>query len=74
MDENISWNIDWEERRFEIAKTILPYCCQTSKEILLAGGALKDGGSTFPQKVAYQAVMFADELINELKRHEKDEA
>ena len=66
-------SVDWEQRRYEIAKDILPYCCQTSKEFLLAGGALENGGDTFAQKVANQTVIFADELINELKKNGGDE-
>lgn len=65
-------SVDWEQRRYEIAKDILPYCCQTSKDILLSGGALENDGDTFPQKVANQAVMFADELIKELKKDGKE--
>ena len=60
--------VDWEQRRYEIAKEILPYCCQTSKEILNTGGTLYNEGDTFAQKVANQAVTFADELIKELKK------
>lgn len=59
--------IDWEERRYEIAKEMLPYCCQTSKELLLVGGELDMYGDTFAEKTASQAVMFADALIKELK-------
>ena len=58
---------NWEQRRYEIARDILAYCAQTSKELLLSGGALDNDGDTFAEKVANQAVMFADALIKELK-------
>jgi hypothetical protein len=60
--------INWEQRRYEIAKEVLTYCCQTSKELLLSGGKLEMEGITFADKVATQAVMFADALINKLKK------
>lgn len=63
-------DIDWEQRRYEIARDILPYCCETSKEILLAGGKLDGEGKTMAEKVAHQSVMFADALIERLKRKE----
>ena len=63
-------DIDWEQRRYEIAREILPYCCETSKEILLAGGKLECEGKTMAEKVAHQSVMFADALIERLKRKE----
>jgi len=62
---------DWESRRYEIAKEMMPYCCQTSKELLLVGGKLDNMGNTFADKVADQAVMFADALIKKLKGGEK---
>ena len=67
-------SVDWEQRRYEIAREILPYCCRTSKEILLSGGKLEMEGNTFADKVATQAVMFADALVDKLKQNvSKDE-
>lgn len=62
--------IDWEQRRYEIAKDVLAYCCLTSKELFLAGGKLDNDGDTFAEKVANQAVMFADALVKRLKSKE----
>lgn len=45
--------IDWEQRRYEIAKTCLPFCLEGCK-----------GRFEF---VAKEAVVIADALINELK-------
>lgn len=60
---------DWEQRRYEIAREILPYCCETSKEMLLSGVKLEIEGNTFAEKVATQAVMFADALVDKLKEN-----
>jgi hypothetical protein len=59
-------SVDWEQRRYEIARDILPYCSETSKQVLLSGGKLDTEGDTFADKVATQAVMFADALISKL--------
>ena len=66
--------INWERRRYEIAKEVLTYCAQTSKELLMSGGKL-DGEGNFFDRVSEQAVHFADALINQLKkkRHDKEE-
>lgn len=53
-------NIDWEQRRYEIAKTMLP--CVTT----LRYKASEDGGIN-PVTCAGDAVIFADMLIEELK-------
>ena len=58
--------VDWEQRRYEIAKEMLPYCAQTSKEVLLSGGELN--GDSFAEAVSRQAIMFANTLIEELKK------
>ena len=50
-------DIDWEQRRFEIAKEIL-------KEVFTFGE---------PECTAKEAVRFADALINELKKGQGDE-
>lgn len=47
--------IDWEQRRYEIAKEILPYCVEKSHSILA-------------KVCASSAVAFADALIEELKK------
>lgn len=63
-------NTDWETRRYEIAKTILPYCAEMTRDLLMRGIPIGDdyNGLNMSQAVAKQAVMFADDLINELKK------
>ena len=62
--------VNWEQRRYEIAKTVLPYCAETTRTLLMRGIPLGDEykGMSMTQAVARQAVMFADDLINELKK------
>lgn len=62
--------IDWEQRRYEIARNILPYCAETTRAILMAGHALGDEfrGMSAQEAMVRQAVTFADTLITELKR------
>lgn len=62
--------IDWEQRRYEIARNIFPYCAETTRAILMAGHALGDEyrGMSAQEAMARQAVTFADTLIAELKR------
>lgn len=62
--------VNWEQRRYEIAKTVLPYCAETSRDLLMRGLSLGDSykDMSMTQAVARQAVMFADDLINELKK------
>lgn len=55
--------IDWEQRRYEIAKTMLP--CVTT----LRYNASEDGGIN-PVSCAGDAVICADMLIEELKLRE----
>lgn len=60
--------VDWDERRYEIAKTVLPQCIATCNEILRASGKLTR--ETLGKTVAYMAVEYANTLIEELKKHE----
>lgn len=64
--------IDWEQRRYEIAKEILPYCYETSHSILVSGHSLGDDtrGKTLAEVCASSAVAFADALIEELKKQQ----
>ena len=57
-------SVDWEQRRYEIAKTILPYWAKA------AGGLLESGRpkNDIPQIVAKTAVVYADALIAELRK------
>ena len=52
--------IDWEQRRYEIAKDVLPSLMQ----------ARIDAGYSLPQRVNL-AIAYADELIKQLKGGEK---
>lgn len=62
--------IDWEQRRYEIAKEMLPYTAKTSREVLMSGYSLgKDAeGKTLEEFCAFFAISFADALIEELKK------
>lgn len=55
-------NIDWEQRRYEIAKEMLPITYQESRNILLRGGDVDT------PDIIESAVKFADMLIAELKK------
>ena len=65
-------DIDWEQRRYEIARTILPYCAETTRNILMAGHGIGDeySGMSVSDAVAHQAAMYADSLIEILKTTE----
>ena len=67
--------IDWEQRRYEIAKEMLPYVAETTRSILASGHGLGDEaeGKTVPEVCASSAVVFADSLIAELKKEKKPE-
>ena len=62
-------DINWEHRRYEIARTILPYCAETTRTILMSGHSIGDQfkGKTIPEAVSEQAVQYADALIERLK-------
>lgn len=55
-------DIDWEQRRYEIAKEMLPITYQESRNILLRGGDVDT------PDIIESAVKFADMLITELKK------
>lgn len=66
--------IDWEQRRYEIAKGMLPFCAQeTVKAINDNPYSDKYAGKTIGQIAVEAAVRYADVLIEELKwkRHEE---
>lgn len=56
--------VDWEQRRYEIAKEMMPVAYQESRNILLRGGTVKIGD------IVKASVEFADLLIAELKKEE----
>ena len=53
--------IDWEQRRYEIAKEMMPVIYRQGME------AQKHGQSVKRKDTAYYAVIFADTLIKKLK-------
>ena len=67
--------VDWEQRRYEIAKEMLPYVAETTRSILASGHGLGDEaeGKTVPEVCASSAVVFADALIAELRKEKKAE-
>lgn len=56
--------IDWEQRRYEIAKEMMPMCLQNATMVILNGGKLP---YPFGKTIATDAIGFADALIKELK-------
>lgn len=56
--------MDWEQRRYEIAKEMMPVAYQESRNILLRGGTVEIGD------IVKASVEFADLLIAELKKEE----
>lgn len=55
--------IDWEQRRYEIAKECLPCVYQMALEIAKRTGTIEK-----PQRIAAVTVDLADLLIDELKK------
>lgn len=55
--------IDWEQRRYEIAKECLPCVYQMALEIAKRTGTVEK-----PQRIAAVAVDLADLLIDELQK------
>ena len=64
-------DIDWEQRRYEIAKEVLTYCAKRLVDALNSG-CKKDEwvGKTIAQIASESAVGYADALIERLKRKE----
>ena len=67
--------VDWEQRRYEIAKEMLPYAAETYRSVLKAGHGLgyNAEGKTVPELCASSAVAYADALIAELRKEAKAE-
>lgn len=68
-------HVDWEQRRYEIAREMLPYAAETSRSILMSGHSLGDDakGKTLAEVCASSAVSFADALIAELRKQPNPE-
>ena len=65
MKKYVGDKIDWEQRRYEVAKEILPQVYAVVCKILEAGGDVVE--SSIGKQCAVTACMLADNLINELK-------
>lgn len=61
-DEEVRNSDKWEQRRYEVAKEMLPITYQESRNILLRGGDVDT------PDIITSAVKFADMLIAELKK------
>lgn len=62
-------DIDWEQRRYEIAKEMMPYCARVLIDVLNSGGKNEEWvGKTANQVVAEASVSYADALIAEFKK------
>lgn len=68
-------SVDWEQRRYEIAREMLPYAAETSRSILMSCHSLGDDakGKTLSEVCASYAVSFADALIVELRKQPNPE-
>ena len=65
-------NVNWEQRRYEIAKTMLPAIYLDDGNAQRADHSPVNGFEyKTPQGCAKEAVSLADALINELKRKEQ---
>ena len=63
--------IDWEQRRYEIAKEMMPYCVKSISDTLNSGcGNGKWAGKTIAQIASESAVGYADALIERLRGKE----
>ena len=66
--------IDWEQRRYEIAKAAIS-AIMSNEEFyaqVLYEGAQLDGRRGIPANISHAAVVFADALIEELKKGGKE--
>lgn len=63
-------NIDWEQRRYEIAREILPSIAENILNILQSGGSLGEevAGKTVAEISAIDTLRYTDALIEELKK------
>jgi hypothetical protein len=62
--------IDWEQRRYEIAREILPSIAENILNILQSGGSLGQevAGKTVAEISAIDTLRYTDALIEELKK------
>ena len=64
--------IDWEQRRYEIAKEIMPVCIHIIYDSLKRGNKLENG-STVGEEACFMAKHYVDALISELKGDDQKE-
>lgn len=70
----VKHKIDWEQRRYEIAKEVLAYCAKRLVDALNSGAKKEEWiGKTIAQIASESAVGYADALIGQLKRKEEQE-
>ena len=63
--------IDWEERRYEIAKAMMPQVTVLVLDVLNRGQKIEGAsGKTVMQVVAERALWYADALVEALKTEE----
>lgn len=66
--------INWEQRRYEIAKDMLTTTTEMVCDVLRRGGKVEGGhGETIMQMAAERAVWYADALVEELNKKKTDE-
>lgn len=60
--------VDWERRRYEVARDIFPFACELTTGILRMGQEVEgSAGKTVMQVCADTAVNYADALIERLR-------
>lgn len=70
----VKHKIDWEQRRYEIAKEVLTYCAKSLVDALNSGCTKEEWiGKTIQQIASESAVIYADTLIEQLKGKEEQE-
>ena len=68
---NNSKKIDWEERRYEIAKEMMPQVTVLVLDVLNRGQKIEGAsGKTVMQLVAERSLWYADALVEALKSEE----
>ena len=66
--------IDWEQRRYEIAKGMMPYFVEDlGADWSAPGSEWQEEFEKLKKKIASRAVEFADALIEELKEKRNEE-
>lgn len=69
VEEELSTDIDWERRRYDISKNCINGILANEEMVHMAlDDGLRKGCRHIPTNIAELAVAFADALINELKK------